>query len=115
AAETLASSPLCLACLTRSRRRSSVSWGTATRIRVPSLLGFSPRSELRIAVSMACSWLASYGFGGAQPRLGDIDAGQLGNRGVRTVVVDDNPGEHARVGAAGPDGRQVVTGHRHRL
>lgn len=45
--------PLCFACLTSSRRRSSVSCGTATRIRAPSLVGFTPRSELRIAVSIA--------------------------------------------------------------
>ena len=37
-------------------------------------------------------------------RLGDVDAGQLCDRGVGAVVLDDDPREHARVGAAGPDG-----------
>ncbi|SKV72226.1 Uncharacterised protein [Mycobacteroides abscessus subsp. abscessus] len=31
----------------------------ATRMMLPSLLGFKPRSELRIASSMALSWLDS--------------------------------------------------------
>src|ERR1700743_1552641 len=47
-----------------------------------------------------------------QPCFGDVDAGQLGDRGGGAVVVDDDPGEHARCGSAGPDGRQIVAGHR---
>ena len=56
---TLASSPLPRATLTISRRRSSDSCGMTTRMILPSLLGFSPRSESRIAFSIAPSWLAS--------------------------------------------------------
>ena len=29
---------------------------------MPSVVGFTPRSESRIAFSTACSWLASYGL-----------------------------------------------------
>ena len=59
---TLASSPLGLATLTISRRRSSDSCGMTTRMIVPSLVGLTPRSESRIAFSIAPSWLASYGL-----------------------------------------------------
>ncbi len=60
--ETLASSPFCLACLTNSRRRSSVSCGIEIRRISPLLVGFTPRSELRIAVSIGPSCACSYGF-----------------------------------------------------
>ena len=53
--DTRASSPLALACLTRSRRRSSVSCGMATRMTLPSFDGLTPRSELRIASSIVAS------------------------------------------------------------
>ena len=60
--DTLASSPLDLACLTSSRRRSSVSCGMATRMTLPSLDGLTPRSELRIASSIGFSCDCSYGL-----------------------------------------------------
>ena len=58
---TLASSALCWATLTYSRRRSSVSCGKTTRITVPSLVGLTPRSLSRIAFSIAVSEPLSYG------------------------------------------------------
>ncbi len=51
-----------LATFTISLRRSSVSWGITTRMMLPSLVGLTPRSELRIAVSIAFSCEASYGL-----------------------------------------------------
>ena len=60
--DTFASSPLLRATLPSSRRRSSVSCGNSTRMTMPSLDGLTPRSESRIAFSMALSWLGSYGL-----------------------------------------------------
>ena len=57
--ETLASSPLLRATFAISRRRSSVSCGNTTRMIVPSLLGFTPRSLSRMDFSSAVSWEAS--------------------------------------------------------
>ena len=51
--ETRPSSALVLATLMYSLRRSSVSSGKTQRISLPSLDGFTPRSESRIAFSMA--------------------------------------------------------------
>jgi hypothetical protein len=56
-----ASSALCRATLMYSLRRSSVSCGKTTRMTAPSLVGLTPRSESRIARSMALSELLSYG------------------------------------------------------
>ena len=51
--ETRLSSALCRATLMYSLRRSSDSSGKTTRITLPSLVGFTPRSLLRIAFSIA--------------------------------------------------------------
>ena len=59
--EIRASSPLCRASLTYSLRRSSVSSGSETRIRLPSLVGFTPRSESRRDFSIAAIEVLSYG------------------------------------------------------
>jgi hypothetical protein len=44
-----------------SRRRSSVSAGIGTRITVPAVMGVSPRSDLKMAFSMACTTFFSHG------------------------------------------------------
>ena len=44
-----------------SLRRSSVSCGNTTRMMLPSLVGLTPRSESRIAFSMAAIAPLSYG------------------------------------------------------
>jgi len=48
--------------LTIWRRRSSVSGGTGSRMILPSLLGVMPRSELRMAFSMAAMPDTSHGW-----------------------------------------------------
>jgi hypothetical protein len=53
---TLASSARCFTMRTYSRRRSSVSGGMGTRITWPSLAGFRPMPESRIAFSAAPIW-----------------------------------------------------------
>ena len=45
-----------------SLRRSSVSGGTGMRTTLPSLFGFSPRSDARIAFSMAPISVGSNGW-----------------------------------------------------
>src|SRR4051794_22785417 len=67
--------------------------------------GVLDRLQLRLLV----------GLDDDQPGFGNVDAGQLGDRRRRAVVVDREPREHARVGAARADGRQVVTRDGHRL
>ena len=59
---TLAASPFFLTSLTSSLRRSSVSSGNTRRITLPSLLGFNPRSEVRIAFSIHLIRLLSHGW-----------------------------------------------------
>ena len=59
---TLAASPFFLTSLTSSLRRSSVSSGNTRRITLPSLLGFNPRSEVRIAFSIPLIRLLSHGW-----------------------------------------------------
>ena len=59
--DTLASSALPRATLMNSRRRSSVSCGNTMRMTAPSLVGLTPRSESRIARSIAPIELLSYG------------------------------------------------------
>src|SRR5229473_3611832 len=54
------SSTLCR-CFTISLRRSSVGAGIGTRTTLPSLVGFSPRSEARIALSISPTTLGSHG------------------------------------------------------
>ena len=49
-------------CLTRSRRRSSVSGGMGTRMSLPSLAGLKPSSAARMAFSMACVMEGSKGW-----------------------------------------------------
>ena len=51
-----------LTSFTSSLRRSSVSSGKTRRIIFPSLLGFNPRSEQRIAFSIALIMLDSHGW-----------------------------------------------------
>ena len=46
----------------RSLRRSSVSCGSTMRMRLPSLVGLTPRSLSRIAFSIAPRADLSYGF-----------------------------------------------------
>ena len=52
--ETRASSALWCASLMYSLRRSSVRIGSTTRMMLPSLLGFTPRSESRSVFSISC-------------------------------------------------------------
>ena len=121
--ETLASSPLDLACLTRSRRRSSVSCGMATRMTLPSLVGLTPRSELRMAFSILPQLALLVGLDHHEPRLGHVDARQLRDRGHRAVVVDVDPrrtcpGWRGRCGSTpghrGPQPRPSPSSLRHR-
>src|SRR5207302_638052 len=44
-----------------SRRRCAVSGGMGMRITVPAVIGVSPRSDLKIAFSIACTTLFSHG------------------------------------------------------
>ena len=44
-----------------SLRRSSVSVGIGTRTTLPSFVGFSPRSDVRIALSISGTTLGSHG------------------------------------------------------
>ena len=60
--ETRLSSALCRATLMKSRRRSSDSSGKTTRMMAPSLDGFTPRSLLRMARSIAPSEDLSKGW-----------------------------------------------------
>src|SRR5262249_5329265 len=46
------------------------------------------------------------------PRLRDVERRQLVHRGLRAVVLGRDLAEHGRVGAAGPDGTEVLPGHR---
>ena len=59
--EILPSSAFPLAILMYSLRRSSVSSGSTTRRVLPSLVGFTPRSESRMAFSIAAIAPMSYG------------------------------------------------------
>ena len=59
---TRPSSAMLRTTLTSCLRRSSVSSGTARRIRLPSLFGVSPTSDSRIARSIALIELLSYGW-----------------------------------------------------
>jgi hypothetical protein len=58
---TRASSANLCTTFTSSRRRSSVSGGSGMRMRCPSFEGVSPRSEARIAFSMALRSDLSHG------------------------------------------------------
>ena len=55
-----------------SRRRSSVSCGKLIRMTVPSLVGLTPRSESRIARSIAPIELLSYGVTTAMRGSGTV-------------------------------------------
>ena len=58
---TRASSAILCTSRTISFLRSSVSWGTGSRMIWPSLLGVRPRSDSMIAFSTAVMMLRSYG------------------------------------------------------
>jgi len=58
---TRAFSASCRSTFVISRRRSSVSGGMGMRITVPAVIGVSPRSDLKIAFSIACTTLFSHG------------------------------------------------------
>ncbi len=44
-----------------SRRRSSVSGGSGMRMTVPAVIGVRPRSDLKMAFSIACTTVFSHG------------------------------------------------------
>ena len=58
---TFASSAFLLTTFTNSLRRSSVNCGIAKRIESPSLLGFNPKSDVKIAFSIAPIIVLSHG------------------------------------------------------
>ena len=66
--EIRASSALCLASLMYSLRRSSVNCGSTTRMILPSMVGFTPRSESRMPSRCAPSRLVE-GRHDHHPRL----------------------------------------------
>ena len=74
-------------CFTSSLRRSSVSGGKASRITWPSLDGVMPRSLDWIAFSIRPRAFLSNGRDRQQPRLGDVDRGELVQRHRRPVVL----------------------------
>ena len=82
---------------------------------MPSVPGLTPRSESRMAFSIALQLAGVVGLDHRHPRLRDVDGRHLGQRGRRAVVVDDDPAEHVRVRPAGAQGGQVVLDHLDRL
>ena len=101
--------------LTSCVRRSSVSSGMPSRIRLPSLDGVRPMSDSRIARSIALIELLSYGWTVSSRASGARDRGQLLERRRGAVVVDHDPVQQRRAGAAGADRAELVAGRLDRL
>ena len=83
-----------------SLRRSSVSGGIGTRTTLPSLVGFSPRSEVRMALSISGTAPGSHGAITIDHRLGHRERPELVHRHRRAVIIDANVVEQRDVRAA---------------
>ena len=82
--------------LVRSRRRSSVSGGSGTRITVPAVVGVRPRSDFMIAFSIDRHHLLVPRHDGERARVLDGDVGHLLQRHFAAVVLDPDVLEQAR-------------------
>ena len=98
---TRPSSAMCLTTFTYSLRRSSVSGGNARRMTVPSLLGAMPEVAVADGLLDGAHRVAVVGPDDEQPGLGHAEAGQLLERDVGPVVVDEELLDQRRGGPAG--------------
>ena len=71
-----------------SLRRSSVSAGIGTRTTFPSFVGFSPRSEVRMALSISGSAPGSHGAKDNHRRVWDRQSPELVHRHRGSVIID---------------------------
>ena len=101
-----------LTTFTNSLRRSAVSGGNDRRMLLPSLLGLRPRSDWRMAFSMAAMAPLSYGVITSMRASGTREPGELLERDVGAVVLDRELLDQRRGGAAGADRAEVGPGVR---
>src|SRR5712664_50131 len=75
-----------------SFRRSSVGDGMGTRTTLPSFVGFSPRSEVRMALSISGTTLGSHGEITSSVASGDFAVGPERGAADRQSHPDLGPG-----------------------
>ena len=108
---TRAVSAYLCAILTSSLRRSSLSSGMRRRSICPSVAGDSPRLELMIAFSTACTSERSQTLTAIRRGSGTLTLAHLIERHLRAVGVDHHRIEHMGGGAAGAQAGQFGLEH----
>ena len=98
-----------------SLRRSSVSGGSGTRITVPAVAGFRPRSEFMIAFSMTATMSFSHGVTVSVRESSTPTFATWFSGTCAAVVLDGDVIEQAGVGAARADLGQLLLERRNAL
>ena len=96
------------AILTSSLRRSSVSGGIGTRRVWPSVIGFKPRPELRMAFSTDGDQAPVPDIDADHARLGHRDRGARQDRHAGAVGIDSDTFQQGRRGTAGAQATEIV-------